>query len=233
MVWLRKGIWKQRMSAIAFRTNAAPSALLVALLTTSPALVGCSDGGNDAAQANAAQYGAHADGRRDTVGSAREVYDALVEDDRATVTIETSSPGEIVAPQDAGLGYVDPQTGKIAWRALVCRNPDCADAAGTAKPFTIAVPGARVGEDGQLLLPPADKIEAYARSHLRCPTCGRFEELEQYEPPNVTTRRAQLNAELKAARQARAGGDSHGNHRTPAEIMYELSTLPKLYLLPE
>ena len=128
--------------------------------------------------------------------------------------------------------YFDNETGKVAWPALTCTNPDCAHS-GSDKPlvFAFPVPNDGLDEEGNLKvpesLPEADRI-------ARCPTCGHVEWVVSYELPEVTRKRQELDQELINSRKAlrAAGGRQMPNgYRSVAEIIKERATMPDLFLL--
>ena len=172
-------------------------------------------------------------------GTAEQKYHELVRDVRTVVKGETSVPGAVFAPQAQGPAHLDPNTGEIAWRAMVCRNPNCNGplSDGQGHVFALPIPNTRV-IGGELVLPPDQELMAFVKKDFRCTACGSSKFLSEYDPPDVAGRRAELVEELAAARKARAsakqtGTDALTNYRAPAAIMYELSTLPALYLVPE
>jgi len=132
---------------------------------------------------------------------------------------------------DANTAWRDPQTGKLAWRALTCTNPDCSSRASRPAPFIFvhSVRGARVDEAGEVQAdcPPGDLIPV-------CPACRRSDRVEEYVLPEVLRRQAELDAELEISDTAdRAGTRPPAGVRPPMEIIRERVLQPKLYLLAE
>jgi len=95
---------------------------------------------------------------------------------------------------------------------------------------------ASVGAEGRVVLSQAAGLNILAPP--TCPACNSNKWTGAYEPPEIAERRVLLEAELAASRAARrkakhAATAMPDDHRTPAEIMYEISKLPKLYPLAE
>lgn len=148
--------------------------------------------------------------------------------------------------------YVDPQSGKIAWRAWTCNNPECKGRGKGGGPllFVKKWDNARIGEQGAVVydlvqedshtetLTEKDEKERRPKPPIVCPSCGRVEFLAPYDSPQAELRLRQLNDELREVRaardRARASDQPYdSNLRTPTEIRQELQELPKLFLVPD
>ena len=129
----------------------------------------------------------------------------------------------------------DSATGKIAWRASTCWNPQCLGKGKGGGPllFTRTYDNAWVDTDGKL------KWKTIADDQVIpatvCPLCGLVEFVRPYDLPEVELRRQELTDELVNSRRIRAEREAAGQLvpagvRTPTEIMRELNELPKLFL---
>jgi hypothetical protein len=139
-------------------------------------------------------------------------------------------------------GVIDPETGKIAWLAWTCYNPDCAGRGKGGGPliFGKVWENARIDSTNQIVydLVEAKGPEDGAKPPIVCPSCGKVEFLSSYCSPQTELRRRQLDQELNDVRAARdqaraAGTPVPGNLRNPSEIQQELQELPKLFLVPK
>ena len=136
----------------------------------------------------------------------------------------------------AGPVMVDPETGQLARRALVCSNPQCAAAQSSegAKLFAYRYKGARATSDGRVEWPEGEVKEF---PHV-CPHCGRADHLELYLPADLNQRRTELKQELACAQAAWSAASAQRlnpptDHRSPTEIAREISDLPGVYLVEE
>lgn len=136
---------------------------------------------------------------------------------------------------------IDPETGKIAWLAWTCYNPDCAGRGKGGGPLIFGKiwENARVDSTGEVVY---DRVEIRKedanKPPIVCPSCGKVEFLSSYCSPQTELRRRQLDQELNDVRAARdqasaAGTPEPGNLRTPSEIQQEQQELPKLFLVPK
>jgi hypothetical protein len=147
------------------------------------------------------------------------------------VTSDQAPPAQ-VGSQTA---FVDPSTGKVAWRALACFNPQCAgNGKGglvmLAKPYS----NLRAGSSGELIVAPPN-MEEY-RVQPTCPVCGKSEYIRPYETPEATKRRHELEAELRASYAAYAKAAKSKIRpegvRSPETIMNDLASLKNIFLVP-
>ena len=158
---------------------------------------------------------------------------------RRQVGVEGHQQVEMAAT-NKGTACVDPQTGRIAFRALTCLNPDCPGRGKGGGPhlFVYETEEASIGPAGEVVwstkpLPPEAEFPGIA-----CPACGQVIFVRYYEPPEVILRRQALEKELREVREARqearqANQPVPANLRTPNEIMVEMAELPKLFLIKE
>ena len=153
--------------------------------------------------------------------------------------LEPASADERFRTTDPGVPFcVDSETGKTMWRAMVCKNPDCAgDGNGGPRVFVTPINNPPLLADGSLNRQAWDRMAIGYMSKIVCPGCnsGRF--VAEYHPVEVEQRRAELKEQLAAARHARQEAHENGetfppSRRTPADIMRELDALPRLYLVP-
>jgi len=136
---------------------------------------------------------------------------------------------------------VDPETGKIAWRAWTCYNPDCAGRGKGGGPLIFGKiwENARVDSTGQVVYDRVEiRNEDANKPPIVCPSCGKVEFLSSYCSPQIELRRRQLEQELRDVRAARdqaraAKKPKPDNLRSPAEILQEIAELPKLFLIPD
>jgi hypothetical protein len=136
---------------------------------------------------------------------------------------------------------VDPQSGKIAWRALACLRPGCGVDASRQEPrlFANVIEGVTISPD-QLVRVPESKTGAPLDLPVStCPVCGASGTvIVPYEAPERVRRRQELEAELGRVRGIRSAAERSGQPpptdvRTPARIMQEMSDLPQVYLIVE
>jgi hypothetical protein len=144
---------------------------------------------------------------------------------------------EIAPLEDQGAAYFDPQSQQVTWPAYTCMNAKCKGQGKDGRPYLFVrkLPDVSVAADGRIELGP--KASQKLLSAPTCPACNSNGWTGAYEPPEVAERRALLEAELAESRAARQKAKRIGtamptDHRTPVVIMQDLSTLPKLYLLP-
>lgn len=136
---------------------------------------------------------------------------------------------------------IDPETGKIAWRAWTCYNPDCSGRGKGGGPLIFGKiwENAHIDSTDQVVY---DRVEITnedaSKPPIVCPSCGKVEFLASYCSPQIELRRRQLEQELRDVRtardQARAAKRPYPKDlRSPAEIRQEIAELPKLFLVPE
>ncbi len=129
--------------------------------------------------------------------------------------------------------YVDPESGKVAWRALGCFNPACAGRPNgsmviVARPFSHI----QVSPSGDLIIGTPNMAEL--EKPFPCPVCSSQQYWRSYDPPESVLRRQELEAELAAAYAAyNSGGRRAVGGRPPNEILEDIANLPKLFLIPE
>ena len=173
-------------------------------------------------------------------------FKVLVAWDKIRRQVGVDGYREVLPPNTtAESACVDQATGKIAFRALVCWNPNCPGRGKGGGPpvFVKQWTSATVGENGKLVWTPparpADPLqENLTQYFIRCPYCDQSFGVAYYDPPEVVLRRRQLDEELRAARllrrKARDSGEMPPSHqRPPSDIMKEMSEQPKLFLVPE
>lgn len=129
--------------------------------------------------------------------------------------------------------FVDPGSGKLAWRAMVCTAPDCPSRKSGKPPERFAMRYANLyplpnGEIPNLI---ADGAGPQA-----CPFCGRSQTITEYLAPEDESRKKRLLDEMQQAYTLRAAARAKGstkaeNVRTPQEIMDEINAIPRHYLL--
>jgi len=132
---------------------------------------------------------------------------------------------------DANNAWHDHETGKLAWRALTCRNPACPGRGSQGGPdiFVHAPAGAVLDAAGDVHVPGVPQPAVPP-----CPKCGKHESVCEYELPEIAKRRAELEEELLVSRatRRRAAAPPAGV-RPPMEIIKDLTLLPRLYLIPD
>ncbi|MCG8587102.1 MAG: hypothetical protein MI757_20545 [Pirellulales bacterium] len=145
---------------------------------------------------------------------------------------------EVAPNEDQGAAYFDAASGKVTWPAYTCMNAKCNAQGKDGRPFLFVrkLRDIKVESDGGVTIGPAGGRKLL--SAPKCPACNSNEWAGAYEPPEVAERRVLLEAELAASRAARREAKNSGttlspSHRTPMAIMYDLSALPKLYLVPD
>ena len=151
--------------------------------------------------------------------------------------MQPPSEHEYFVDEDPGAGFcVDPQTGEVAWRALVCRNPDCSGRQdGKPHVFAHSATKAPLTADGGIDHLAWDRMASAHASSVVCPACGQKKGIAEYDPPDVAVRRQLLLDQLAAARAERRRARRSSKPlstsvRSPADIMRDLSALPKLFL---
>ena len=143
-----------------------------------------------------------------------------------------------VATYSSPTVYADPETGRVAWRALACWNPSCTAKGRDGGPFlfTREFSWITVGADGQIVVG-SPNMEEMMRP-VYCPACKSKSYIQPYEFPESAVRRKALAAELNRvysayAAAAKSGHEKPASMRTPDAIVKEIESLPKLYLLSE
>lgn len=129
----------------------------------------------------------------------------------------------------AGNHFVDPSSGKLAWKAMVCTAADCPG----RKP---GMPLQQFGMRRANLYPLPDgttpNLMSDGSGPQACPFCGRSQTIKEYLTPEDESRRAHLGEELQQAYNSRMPGHQAGEaHRSPQEIMEEINSLPRHFLL--
>jgi hypothetical protein len=153
--------------------------------------------------------------------------------------LEPAGEHEYLAEEDPGAGFcVDPRTGQVTWRAMVCDNPDCSGRRdGQPHVFTHPVDEPPLTTEGQIDHAAWDRMAIAHFYSLKCPACGERKRIHHYDPPQVAERRQLLLDQLDAARAARREARRSGQPvptgvRSPSDIMRDLDALPKLFLAP-
>lgn len=133
--------------------------------------------------------------------------------------------------------FVDPNTGKVAWRALGCFNPRCPGRPNggiviVARP----VSNIGVGQGGALHMGPANPEDL--NKPFPCPVCGSESYWQAYDPPETIRRRQELQRELNATYAAYNAASKRKQPmprdvRPPNKILEEIDNLPKIFLVPE
>ena len=154
--------------------------------------------------------------------------------------MEPADENEYFVDEDPGAGFcVDPRTGNVAWRAMVCDNPDCSGRRdGKPHVFTQPVDDPPLTVDGRIDHGAWDRMAIAHFYSLKCPACGDNKRIREYDPPPVAERRQLLLDQLAAARAARrkirrSGQPLPTGIRSPSDIMRDLSALPKLFLVAD
>lgn len=131
-----------------------------------------------------------------------------------------------------------PGSRRVAWRALTCFNPACRAVGRGGGPFlfTIEYSWVTVDRDGAVRIGEPN-IEELNRRHV-CPACGSGEYICPYELPQTIVRERQLREQLKKANDAIAEAilkkkSTPTGIRMPKEIMAEIESLPRLYLVSQ
>jgi hypothetical protein len=125
------------------------------------------------------------------------------------------------APQSRSpSAHVDPQTGRVAWRALCCFSPDSVGKGKGGGPllFVQTFSHVNIGPDGKLVL--SQPIASELKSPP-CPGCGQLGFIRAYDPPETEIRRRQLNHRTAPAK---CGGRDGG--RAPGSANYEGARYP-------
>ena len=151
--------------------------------------------------------------------------------------MEPAGEHEYFLDEDPGASFcVDPRTGNVAWRAMVCDNPNCSGRLdGKPHVFTHPVDDPPLTADGRINHGAWDRMSIAHFYSLKCPACGDNKQLHEYDPPQVAERRQLLLDQLAAARAARrkirhSGQPLPTGIRSPSDIMRDLSSLPKLFI---
>ncbi|MCG8583771.1 MAG: hypothetical protein MI757_03570 [Pirellulales bacterium] len=128
---------------------------------------------------------------------------------------------------------VDPATGRLARRALVCDAADCPSRSSelSDRLFSYRYPGAYATGDGMVEW--TGTPEDFPRV---CPWCRRAADVRPHFEGEVAIRRQELEHELQAAQVAwskarREKQRRPTDYRSPTEIARELSELPAVYLV--
>lgn len=158
--------------------------------------------------------------------------------DETAIRERVASAGQnaVLAHDYRQAAYYDAASGKLAWEALTCHNPDCASQQQSEPLLFVKVnPHVRVDEQGQVVFSEQARRAAGGLSREHCPVCNRFKFVRPYLPPEVVARRQQLHTLKQAVRvirrQAKASGTAiPADLRTPTDIDRELAALPAVYL---
>ncbi|MCE9553180.1 MAG: hypothetical protein K8T91_07350 [Planctomycetes bacterium] len=153
---------------------------------------------------------------------------------RKTHGVEGFEPVEILHPPGT-VAIVDPKTGKLAWQAMICLNPDCPARGPGGGPllFVSPVAGVSIGPNGEVV--DQSGQPDFSKSP-NCPICKRWEYCRVYEVPESTARYRELMQELIKSREAamvqrRANPQAQIPNKS-VELQKEMGSLPKLYLVP-
>lgn len=132
----------------------------------------------------------------------------------------------------------DSATRRVAWRAMTCFNPACRAVGKGGGPFLFTVEWSWVtyGSDGKLRVGQPDWEEG--RRPIPCPACGSPEYVRAYDLPETLVRERELRAELMKSYNALVEAAAKRRSppaglRKPKEIIAEIESLPRLYLLSE
>lgn len=132
----------------------------------------------------------------------------------------------------------DSATRRVAWRAMTCCNPACRAQGRGGGPFlfTIEWSWITVGRDGQLNIGQPNPAEM--NRPVLCPACGSGDFIRFYDLPETLVRERELKAELMKAYDAIAAAAAKRRPpptgiRDPREILAEMESLPRLYLVSE
>jgi hypothetical protein len=132
----------------------------------------------------------------------------------------------------AGNFFVDPGSGKLAWKAMVCTAADCPGRKpGEPQPFAIRHAYLYPLSNGD-----TPNLFDDGKGPQACPYCGRAETITEYLAPEDESRKLRLTEELNQAYKLRAAARAAGKPgaegvRTPQEVMDEINALPRRYLL--
>lgn len=133
----------------------------------------------------------------------------------------------------AGNFFVDPGSGKLAWKAMVCTAPDCPGRKPGKAPEPFAIRHAYLYP-----LPNGETPNLFddGKGPQACPDCGRSQTITEYLPPEDESRKTRLAAELQQAYTLRsaaraAGRQSADGVRTPQEVMDEINSISRHFLL--
>lgn len=119
----------------------------------------------------------------------------------------------------------EPESGRYAWPAMMCRNPDCSGQRHASGVFLFVV---RLDRKTGVEITESGRVVGYD-SRPTCPSCGS-QDVSRYRLPGMDAKVAELRDELRASYTALDAGSGDG-HRTPAAIMQDLTNLPQLYLI--
>ena len=101
-----------------------------------------------------------------------------------------------------GTLYVDPETNRILWPALTCKNPQCSSLDDAEQPWLFAVElirGTRVNSNGLLVAPPGGH-DILTRA-ISCPRCGSRDAVKRYVSPQELDLNSRLQQELDRSRR--------------------------------
>lgn len=131
---------------------------------------------------------------------------------------------------------------KLALQALTCVLEDCPGKGPPGKPFLFhrVYPRVHLDDAGQIVWQKdagPDTAKWIQGEEVPCPACSRYQGVRPYLPPEVVRRQEELAEELRVsravARARRKGQPASGEHRSPKEIMEEISQLPQVYLIQD
>lgn len=134
--------------------------------------------------------------------------------------------------------FVDTKSGRVGWRALTCWNPQCTGQGRGGGPllFTREFSYVTAGPDGKLAIGNADMAEMM--KPVYCPACRSDKYIRPYELPESMVKERELKVQLDRSYAAYASAAKQGRPmptdvRSPEEIIKDLNSLPKLYLVSE
>ena len=149
--------------------------------------------------------------------------------------VEGFEPVELLHPTGT-VAIVDPKTGKLAWQAMICLNPDCPARGPGGGPllFVSPVAGVSIGPNGEVV---DQSGQPDLSKSPNCPICNRWEYCRVYEVPESTARYRALMQELietrEGAKAQRHADPQAQNSNKAVEIQKEMGSLPRLYLVPQ
>jgi hypothetical protein len=129
--------------------------------------------------------------------------------------------------------FVDPVSGKLAWKAMVCTAVDCPGPKPGKPPQRFAMRHANLYPlpDGT-----TPNLMSDGAGPQACPFCGRSQTIKEYLDPEDESRKTRLAAELQQAYTLRSAARAAGRQaadgvRTPQEIMDEINSISRHFLL--
>lgn len=147
---------------------------------------------------------------------------------------EPPSTAEYTSPT----AVADPKTHRVAWRALTCCNPQCTALGREGGPFLFSIEYSwiTVGPDGKINVGAPNAAEM--NRPVYCPVCKSNGYIRFYDTPETAVREKALRDELKSsysayAEASQAGRPMPADVRTPDQVVKEIESLPKVYLVSE